>query len=269
MKSVFKYIRCFNMGFQSTLEYRANFFWSIISTAFPIIIQFFLWTAIYNSSGKSMLYGYTYQQMIVYTILAQIITKFLATGIEYEISSDIKGGGLSKFIVQPINYFTFRLLRFLGAKSMQMLITVGMLLGVLVILNLNLDANIEIIRMFLFLLSLVIALTLNFIIFFCLSTFAFWLSDAWGIFFGGNFLITIMSGGIFPLDVFNKKILKILDLLPFKYAIYYPINILNGKVPDNQIFTGMLMQLIWIVFLSILLKLLWERGMKKYVAVGG
>ncbi len=38
------------MGFQTAMEYRLNFLISLISAAYPIIIQTFLWTAIFSST---------------------------------------------------------------------------------------------------------------------------------------------------------------------------------------------------------------------------
>ena len=68
-----KYTKAFELGFQTALEYRVNFLISLISAAYPIFIQTFLWTAIYNASTEDVVYGYTYRQMIAYTFLAGLV----------------------------------------------------------------------------------------------------------------------------------------------------------------------------------------------------
>jgi ABC-2 type transport system permease protein len=45
-----KYYKAFELGFQFALEYRINFLISLISAAYPIFIQSFLWSAIFQSS---------------------------------------------------------------------------------------------------------------------------------------------------------------------------------------------------------------------------
>jgi ABC-2 type transport system permease protein len=65
-----KYIKAFEMGFQTALEYRLNFVISLISVAYPIFIQTFMWTAIFGGAGEQTVYGFTYRQMIAYTFLA-------------------------------------------------------------------------------------------------------------------------------------------------------------------------------------------------------
>ena len=72
-----KYFCCFRMGMKSAYEYRLNFIFVLFSAFFPMIIQTFLWIAIFDNSQKQIVYGYTLSQMILYTILSQMIAKFL------------------------------------------------------------------------------------------------------------------------------------------------------------------------------------------------
>ena len=116
MRWVRKYLKVFELGFQTALEYRANFALSLLSAAYPIIIQTYLWTAIYTNSTQAVVYGYTYRQMIAYTFLAGLASRIVRTGFEYDIMDDVKSGKFSKFQVQPLGYFAYRLCAFLGQK---------------------------------------------------------------------------------------------------------------------------------------------------------
>ena len=82
-----------------------------------MIIQTFLWIAIFDNSQKQIVYGYTLSQMILYTILSQMIAKFLKTGVENEISADVKTGGLSKYIIKPFNYLLYNYSVLLGKRQ--------------------------------------------------------------------------------------------------------------------------------------------------------
>ncbi len=99
MRWLNKYRKAFELGFQAALEYRVNFLLSLISAAYPIFIQTFMWTAIYGSSSEGVVYGYTYQQMIAYTFLAGLVARIVRTGFVYEIMEDIKNGKFSQFLV--------------------------------------------------------------------------------------------------------------------------------------------------------------------------
>jgi ABC-2 type transport system permease protein len=264
-----KYGKAFEMGFQSALEYRVNFLISLISAAYPIFIQTFLWTAIYSGSGEAVMYGYTYRQMLVYTFLAGLVARLVRTGFEYEIMEDVKNGRYSKFLVQPLGYFAYRLASYFGQKTPGQVMILAILAVVLVGLNAFWGFAPGLAQILLFLLAILLAMVLNFMIFYCFSAVAFWLVDIGFLFEGIRITTILLSGGIFPLEVFGERFMQVTNLLPFKYTISYPINVLNGKIVGGEIAQGMLIQLFWIGACLLLANLLWKQGGRRYVAVGG
>ena len=116
-----KTYRCvYRMGVELSLEYRANFVLSLVSTIFPIIIQTFLWNYLYGHGDAGAMTGYSYSQIMVYTLLAGMVSKLVYTGFEYAVNEDIKTGGLNKYLVRPVNYFAYRFFDYMGEKSVQM-----------------------------------------------------------------------------------------------------------------------------------------------------
>lgn len=269
MKALHKYLRTFKMGIQSCMEYRADFLMSIFSSCFILLIQIFLWTAIFRNSTSPVIYGYTYAQMIAYSLVAAFTAKIVSTGFEWEIQEDIKNGGLNKFIVQPIGYFMYRISSFLGMKALQILALIILSFGALFACSYYLDLSLEISRILIFIPFVFLATLLNFLIYYCLSALAFVMTEVWGVFSAANQGILMLSGGIFPLDVFGEGINRILNLLPFKYLISYPANIINGRLTMAEILNGAMIQSIWILILFIIANRVWVWGLKKYVAAGG
>jgi ABC-2 type transport system permease protein len=264
-----KYRRTFEMGFQVALEYRINFAISLISAAYPIFIQTFLWTAIYHNSSESALFGYTYRQIIAYTFMAGLVARIVRTGFEYEIMDDVKTGKFSKFLVQPLGYFPYRLANFFGQKLISLAMILSLLAIMLVGLNVFWDISLQFSRIMAFLVTLALAMALNFLIFYCISSIAFWIVEIGFLFEGVRIVIILLSGGIFPLEVFGERFVKITNLLPFKYTVSYPINVLNGKLAASEIAPGLLIQCVWIAVCVVLANALWRVGSKRYVAVGG
>ena len=264
-----KYLKAFELGFQTALEYRVNFMISLISAAYPIFIQYFLWTAIYLSSTNDIVYGFTYRQMMAYTFLAGLVSRIVRTGFEYEIMEDVKSGKYSKFLVQPLGYFPYRLASYFGQKLPNLAIILSILTVVLFGLNFFWGVSLEFIRVLLFLAALVLAVALNFLIFYGISAISFWLIDIGFLFEGIRIVFILFSGGIFPLEVFGSTFVRIMDFLPFKSTVSFPINVLNGKIPMPQVFEGLLVQCLWIAGCYFLANLLWRVGGRRYVAVGG
>ena len=264
-----KYIKSYTLGIQSAMEYRINFILSILSAVFPIIMQYYLWTAIFSSSHASTVYGYTYSEMIMYTVLAALVSKLVATGFEWEISDDIKNGGLNKYIIKPIGYFPYRVCCFLGQKTLHMGMMFILISILLALANMLWGVNVELLRVIIFLVTSLLAIVLNFLLFYSISSIAFWAHDAGAMFIITGLLVNIVSGGVFPLDIFGDKLLRIFDFLPFKYTISYPVNVLSGKLEYGSALQGIMIQCIWIFIFTALSNLCWKAGMKKYVAVGG
>ena len=129
--------------------------------------------------------------------------------------------------------------------------------------------SLELPRVLAFLFTLVLAVVLNFMIFYCFSAVSFWIIEIGFLFEGIRIVTILLSGGIFPLEVFGERFVQIMKLLPFMYTVSYPINVLNGKVPADQLAAGLFMQLLWIGLCLLLANMLWRQGGRRYVAVGG
>jgi ABC-2 type transport system permease protein len=269
LRWVKKYVKAFELGFETALEYRINFLISLISAAYPIFIQTFLWTAIFQNSGEAVVYGFTYRQMIAYTFLAGLVARIVRTGFEYEIMDDVKTGKFSKFLVQPLGYFPYRISSYFGQKLPGQLMILGILVLVLVGLNRFWGVTLELPRILAFLATLVLAVTLNFLIFYCFSAMSFWIVEVGFLFEGIRIVTVLLSGGIFPLEVFGDRFMQVTSLLPFKYTVNYPINVLNGTISTTGALQGLMMQVLWIGACLLLSNMLWRVGGRRYVAVGG
>lgn len=264
-----KYFKAFSLGLQSSMEYRFNFLLSLSSFIFPLTIQFFLWTGIFKNLQGDSVYGYTYTQMIAYSVFAGLISRLASSGVEWEVMEDIKSGGLNKFIIKPMSYLNYRIACFLGVKSVNSLIVFAIICLFCIVLNIFHGYHITLINIFIFILSMALSLIISFSIYFSLAAVAFWIQQAWGVFITLGVVTNIISGGIFPLDIFGEKIVKIFDCLPFKYSIFFPTNVLTGRIDMNEILQGLLIQFGWTIIMLLVTKIIWIIGMKKYIAIGG
>lgn len=265
-----KYFAAARMGLQHSLEYRFDFFIGIISSIFPVIIQVFLWYALYGgtNTGTSM-YGYDFAQMMAYVAIAGTVSRFVGTGIENTVNSDIHSGGLSTFLVRPVKYVRFRVFQTIGEKLVSTIIFVIFTAAVLTILNLVLGFEIVLINILFFLVALILATVLNFYLFFIISLAAFWLTEVGSLFGVLSVTLMVLSGGVFPISIFGEWYIKISQFLPFSYTIYFPISVMTGAFDAAKIMTGIVIQLIWIFGLWLISKFVWKIGLTKYVAVGG
>jgi len=264
-----KYQASFLMGLERSLEYRFEFFINIISTFFPIIIQVFLWFAIYSGTGQGQMYGYSLPQMLAYVAIAGAVGKFVVTGIEYMVNEDIHSGGLAVFLVKPVKYVRFRIFQVMGEKFTSSITMLIFTAAVIAVLRISVGFEINFWNILSFIIALLLAAFLNFYIFFLVSISAFWLTEVGRFFHALQVIIMVISGGVFPISVFGEGYVAVSRYFPFQYTTYFPIGVLTGAVNTTEIYTGIFLQIVWIIILWLVSNVLWRVGLKRYVAVGG
>ena len=95
------FLQVLSLESRTQMSYRANFWINAVANFFADFgVTYFLWLAIFAESGKERIAGYTFDQMVVYT-LAVILVGRLVRGREFEgsISQDIYEGGLNRYLV--------------------------------------------------------------------------------------------------------------------------------------------------------------------------
>ncbi len=262
--------RCvFRMGIEKSLEYRVNFLLTLLSAVFPIVIQTFLWNYLYGNADAAALFGYSHDQILVYTLLATLVSQLVHTGFEYQVNEDIKNGGLNKYLVRPVTYRYYQLCSFFGEKMPQLFLLLIVATGLVGFSVLVLGLGLTPLRILAFVGSLLLALLLNFFLFYCVALLSFWLTDVNLLFGTVSVVLVVVSGGVFPMDIFGEKIALLFRILPFGYTTQFCVNIINGKLDWGQVGTGFCCQLFWIAAFALLTFWMWRRGLKRYVAVGG
>ena len=173
---------------------------------------------------------------------------WLLPGSEYQINEDIKDGGLNKYLIRPVNYCGYRFCSYLGEKMPQLILLLICTSVLVAFSSIFLGLKLSLVRIVLFLVGLVLAVILNFFIFYCVALLSFWLTDVHLLFGTVSVVLVVVSGGVFPMDIFGKTAALLISLLPFEYTTQFPVNIINGKLSMGAIGTGMLCQLAWIAF---------------------
>lgn len=263
------YRQIFKLGFKKSYEYKVNFYMGLVSTVFPLTIQYFLWSGLFENADGGMVFGYTFMQMVSYAVFAVLTTKMISPSFVYEINMEIKEGGLAKYLVRPLSFFKYHFMGYLGEKIGIILCASILIIGFWAGAGWFAGGELSVSRLLLYFASLNLGLILNFTIFYGISSMGFWMIDASGAIFITTLIGTIVSGGIFPLDIFSQGIQNALHLLPFPYTSYFSVSILCGTIGKEGIAAGLGLQLFWIAICGLLSKALWKIGMKRYIAVGG
>lgn len=264
-----KYWAIVKSTWQEYLTYRFNFFLEVIGGIISMLVIIALWYVIYKEKGQVEINGYSLAEMITYLLLAGLIHSFLwLTAQGDEINDDINQGRLSNFLVKPLNPAFYWLCRDFCRRIMTL--TLGLIeFAIIFFLFKNfLIGPASFFHLFLFFLAIILGGFLHFIIFFLFSIIAFWMDQTWGPRFIIRVIMEIATGVIIPLSFFPGFWKTIFDFLPFKYMIYFPLQIYLDKILLYDLVREFFILLIWLIFFGSICWFVWKKGIKQYAAYG-
>ncbi len=252
------------------MSYRAEFW---LNSAFGFLAQFaiiyFLWEAMFAESGQSIIAGYSFHDMLLYYILAILLTK-LVRGQERQaaLATEIYEGSYTRYIVYPIGFFRYKYAQHLGALAP---ISVQVMLFALVaalFIDRQSLAQISPGSVAATIVVVAIGNLLHFLIKAPIEGVAFWADNVWSLDVMLRFVVGILGGMMLPLDLYPQWAQELLTWLPFQYLTYFPVRVLLGAVSGAELATGIAVALCWAAILAALVRVVWKRGDLHYTGVG-
>jgi ABC-2 type transport system permease protein len=81
-------------------------------------------------------------------------------------------------------------------------------------------------------------------------------------------LLLFFSGQLAPLSLYPALIQKISAILPFRWMISFPLQLLLGQLSAGQALEGLAAQAAWVLSSYFLFRVIWRAGVRVYSAVG-
>ena len=72
-----------------------------------------------------------------------------------------------------------------------------------------------------------------------------------------------------PIALLPEPLATLARVLPFRYMVAFPVEVLTGQLDATGILTGLGIQLLWLVVAAALARGLWATGLRRYSAIGG
>src|SRR5918996_1656255 len=116
--------------------------------------------------------------------------------------------------------------------------------------------------------AMIMGFLVGFLLSAAITSLAFWTTRVYSIHEFYYALILLFSGQFVPLTLMPKLIQDIAQYLPFQLLIYYPIQLILGKLSTAQIVQGYVMGFIWLAVAITIFNWIWRNGVKRYSAVG-
>ena len=258
---------------EERLVYRADFAFATLVRFLPIVTQVFLWGAIYQTTGPrdpKLINGYTYGDMVAYSLLVMVGRAFSSMpGLTTGIARDIRDGAIKKFLVQPIDLLDYLFWHRVAHKLVYYAVAFFPFALVFWLCRSYLHGWPDVPMFIGWLISLILAFLVGFLIESLLGLCAFWFLEVSSLVFVYMLLSYFLSGHMLPLDWLPPPYGDAVRLLPFKYLAFVPAAVLLEKYTHQQLAVELAQGFVWVVVLLVLNRLALAHGIKRYSAFGG
>lgn len=251
-------------GFLDATAYRWEFFIEVLGSAFvPAALQLILWFALFDLSGKSTLQGYTYTEMIHYTLMSVLFSQIRGGNHDFELQEMIRSGQLSQYLLRPVSAVEFVYIRGVAPKILISLIS--LIVGIFVCFWLGQSPFNMFLGMLLALLGNIIHYQLGAM----LACTAFYWEEAFSVLMVKNLIVGLLSGEMIPLNLIPESFAWTWKYTPFYLYVFGPAQIALGRWGMMESMQHFGIALCWLLFFWGMVKVTWAIGLKRYQSLGG
>jgi ABC-2 type transport system permease protein len=198
--------------------------------------------------------------------MVTLFRRLTGAWIIWDMDHDIRYGELSPQLLKPLHPVHHLFTRVVANKPLQIVLVVPPIALASLLLGAHYDLS-PASLLFTFVATWG-GLLIEFLVQLVIGTTAFWITQAVALSEVWFWMRAFFSGWIIPIAVFPAVIALPLQVLPFRYCLSFPIEIILGRLTLDQILFGLSVQYAWVVVLIMAFRLLWRRGLKLYGAVG-
>ena len=265
-----KYYKIFRASLVERMAYRGDFLLGTLLRFLPMVTTILLWQAIFVSSKRSSLNGFTYNQTIAYLLLTHISRMFSSMpGLAGGIAREIREGTLKRYLIQPVDLIGY-LLSYRAAHKVAYIITSFLPYALLFFLCRSFfDTFPDPATLAAYVVSLVLAFLVGFFFEASVGMVGFWFLEVTSLLYIVMTLTFFISGQMLPLDLLPQPWAGLLKALPFQYMAYFPAVVFLGKVKGSALVAGLLIELVWALFFMGLARVMYRMGLRRYSAYGG
>src|SRR5579875_3654358 len=240
---------------QMWLQHRSFFFLLAFGWMIPPLISLFVW---YTVSGTHAIAGMTQSEFVAYYLFFMLVNQLTYSQTNWTMGDAIRSGFMNLLLLRPLHPFFHAISTEVAGKVVYMLFVIPVVILLAPILHPSLHTTLY--QVLLFIPALLLA---------WLLLLAFWASRADALLAIQDALILLLAGQVAPIAVLPAPLTLLAQLLPFRYMISFPIEVLIDNLSFTALLEGFALQICWISFTLLLFVIVWRNGLRHYSAIGG
>lgn len=263
-----KYLSMIKAGIMEDMQFRGAIIMTFLGNLLYLLLAFFLWKAIFESSDSPVINGMTFSDTIIYLVFAATLFNFMEMWTVWNMGRDIQDGKIVVDLLMPCGYRRLRLFRGLGEVIVNFFTT---LLPTAIIVYFISGKAIHLgLNILWFLISVFFSFFINYYIEFIVGTIIMYTESIWGIDIMKEVVVGVLSGAMIPLAFFPEGFKQIALALPFHAIIDSPMTLLlHPEYGLTDVVNILAMQVLWFVVMGILSDVFFKFSLRRITVNGG
>ena len=263
-----KYLALTRAGILESLQFRLSAVVMVIGNILYLIVVYFLWKAIYASSGTDVVNGMTFTDTLLCLVLATALFNFMEMYFVWEMGRCIQSGKIVLDLLKPMKYRKYLFWSYSGTFVTNFFFT---FLPTFIIVAAVTHGAIHLgLNLLYFVVSVILAISINYSIDFIVGTICLYTESIWGINMMKQVIVLLFSGATVPLAFFPEPLKTITYYMPFQSIYNAPLSILLNAHPDAKtVVTTLGTQLVWCVVMSVISRAFWKVSVRQITVNGG
>ncbi len=248
----------------SWLQHRSFFFLLAFGWMVPPLIYLFVWS---TAAGAGTAGGLRRGEFVAYYLVLILVNQLTYSQTNWTVGDTIRHGGMNTLLLRPLSPIFDALASELAGKVVYMAFVLPVTAGLALILRPELQVTLQ--GGLAFVPTLAMAWALRFFWGYALALLAFWATRADALLAVQDALIFLLAGQVAPIRLLPAPLHQVAVILPFRYMLGFPVEVLTGQLETDGLPTGLALQLGWLLVALVLFSMLWRAGVRRYAAVGG
>ena len=260
------YRRFWQVNWAEQWQYRANLLMYLLFWLVSPIVYLAVWTTVANNQGSVS--GLTANDFVTYYMILLIVDQLTSDITIHILAYKIQDGTLSADLVKPVHpILTNVLVNNLAFKALTFLVLIPVWLVLMLLFQPNFS-GVTWQAVLLAVPAVIMGFGISFLLGATITCLAFWTTRVYSLSEFYYALHLLFSGQFVPLTLMPKVVQSLAQFLPFQLRLYFPIELILGKLPPDVIARNFGLDVVWLLIAFGLFSLVWRAGVKRFSAVG-
>jgi ABC-2 type transport system permease protein len=260
------YRRFWQVNWAEQWQYRANLLMYLLFWLVSPIVYLAVWTTVANNQGSVS--GLTANDFVTYYMILLIMDQLTSDITIHILAYKIQDGTLSADLVKPVHpILTNVLVNNLAFKALTFLVLIPVWLVLMLLFQPNFS-GVTWQAVLLAVPAIIMGFGISFLLGATITCLAFWTTRVYSLSEFYYALHLLFSGQFVPLTLMPKMVQSLAQFLPFQLRLYFPIQLILGKLPPEVIARNFGLDVVWLLIAFALFSLVWRAGVKRFSAVG-